>query len=633
MATLLYGRLFYKALGTRNIFTAGSVDQMPKHFSSGYLFGDPLTIPIPDVDRTDYLLLLGANPLVSNGSLMTAPDMRGRLKAIRARGGRIVVVDPRRTMTAEAADDHLAIRPGTDALLLAAMAQVLFDEALVRLRHLADHVTGLDEVRDLVAPFTPDAVAPAVGIAADEIRRVTRELAGADRAAVYGRIGTTTQSFGTLASWLVDVLNVLTGNLDREGGAMFPLGAAGQTNVESGRRRGFMHGRWRSRVRDLPEVMGELPVATLADEITTPGDGQVRALFTVGGNPCLSTPNSARLDAALDQLDFMVSLDVYLNETTRHADVILPGPLPLERSHFDMLFYQLSVRNVANWTPAALECDLPQEWQTMLRLVGIVNGSGPDVDVAALDDAVAAAQARRAGLDPLLAGGRSGPARLVDLMLRAGPYDLTLADLEAAPHGIDLGPLRPRLPGVLATQSGQIELAPAAITVDVARLRAELERAAGSARADRPPAAALEQLVDAQPGATGPRQQSVHRADAPGRRAAARTGGRSDRARPIADGRGEPAGRDHRLDPARSRQHPARLGARPAGHARGRLAGERRSQLEPARRRTAARRAERDRRPQRDPDRGLRSVLTARTVTGPRGLNGGGGRPAPAVAR
>ena len=479
LATLLYGRLLYKALGTRNIFTAGSVDQIPKHFSSGYLFGDPLTIPIPDVDRTDYLLMLGANPLVSNGSLMTAPDMRGRLKAIRSRGGRVVVVDPRRTATADAADDHLAIRPGTDALLLAAMVQVLFDEDLVRLRHLADLVSAVDEVRDLVTPFTPEAVAPAVGIAADEIRRVTRELATADRAAVYGRIGTTTQSFGTLASWLVDVLNVLTGNLDREGGAMFPLAPAGQTNVQSGRRRGFMHGRWRSRVRDLPEVMGELPVATLADEITTPGDDQVRVLFTVGGNPCLSTPNSARLDAAFEQLDFMVSMDVYLNETTRHADVILPGPLPLERSHFDVLFYQLSVRNVANWTPPALDCDLPQEWQTMLRLVGIVNGQGPDADIAALDDAVAHAQARRAGLDPALAGERTGPARLVDLMLRAGPYDLTLADLEAAQHGIDLGALQPRLPGVLATASGLIELAPPAITADLPRLLAELDRDAG----------------------------------------------------------------------------------------------------------------------------------------------------------
>ena len=475
LGSLLYGRVLWKALGTQNFYTAGTVDQVPKHFSSGYLFGDGLSIPIPDVDRTDFLLLLGANPLVSNGSLLTAPDMRGRLKAIRARGGKIVVVDPRRTLTAEAADQHIAIRPGTDALLLAALAQVLFAQDRVQLRHLTEHVVGVDEVRTLVAPFTPEVVAPVVGCTADELRTLARELADAPTAVVYGRIGTTTQSFGTIASWLVDVLNVLTGNLDREGGAMFPLAVGGQTNATPGRRRGFVHGRWHTRVRGLPEVMGEVPVATLADEIQTPGEGKIRALITVGGNPCVSTPNAARLSDALDELDFMLSLDVYLNETTRHADVILPGPAPLARDHFDLVFYQLSVRNVANWSPAVFESDLPQEWETILRLVGVVLGQGPNADVAAIDDFVAAQAAERAGLDPAVAAGRIGPARLVDIMLRGGPYDITLADLEAAPHGIDLGPLQPRIPEVLGTPSGKIELAPAAITDDVPRLLASLE--------------------------------------------------------------------------------------------------------------------------------------------------------------
>ncbi|MBN9620828.1 MAG: molybdopterin-dependent oxidoreductase, partial [Actinobacteria bacterium] len=462
LGTFLYGRALWKALGTQNIYTAGTVDQVPKHFSSGYLFGDGMTIPIPDLDRTDFLLLLGANPLVSNGSLMTAPDVRGRLRGIRARGGRVVVVDPRRTLTAEAADQHLAIRPGSDALLLAALAQVLYADGLVALGDLAPYVSGVDEVGALVAPFPPAAVAAAVGVDAATIRALAHDLAAAPSAAVYGRIGTTTQAFGTLASWLVDVLNVLTGNLDRPGGAMFPLAAAGQPNATPGRRAGFRHGRWRSRVHGRPEVMGELPVATLADEITTPGDGQVRALITVGGNPCLSTPNAVQLDAALGQLDFMISLDVYLNETTRHADVVLPGPAPLARDHFDLVFYHLSVRNVVNWRPAVLPPDLPQEWETVLRLVGVVTGQGPDADVAALDDVVAAQTARRAGLDlsdPAVAGERRGPARLIDLMLRAGPYDLTLADLEAAPHGLDLGPLRPRIPDVLGTPSGTVELA------------------------------------------------------------------------------------------------------------------------------------------------------------------------------
>src|SRR5918999_5080147 len=289
-SSILYGRVLLKALGTKNIYTASTVDQMPKQVATGHMFGAGLSVPIPDVDRTDHMLILGANPLHSNGSLMTAPDMRGRLRAIRARGGRVVVIDPRRTRTAEEADEHHFIRPGSDALLLFAMVNVLFAEGLVEPGRLVEHLNGIDEVRAAAQPFTPEAVAPATGISAAEIRRMARELAAAERAAVYGRIGTCTQEFGTLASWLVDVLNALTGNLDREGGAMFPRAAAGARNTsgESGRGRGFKVGRWRSRVRDLPEVVGELPVATLADEIETPGEGQVRALVTVAGNPTRS---------------------------------------------------------------------------------------------------------------------------------------------------------------------------------------------------------------------------------------------------------------------------------------------------------------------------------------------------------
>ncbi|MGH3469197.1 MAG: molybdopterin dinucleotide binding domain-containing protein, partial [Thermocrispum sp.] len=318
----------------------------------------------------------------------------------------------------------------------------------------------------------PEAVAPPTGLEPAEIRRLARELAAAESAAVYGRIGTTTQAFGTLCSWLVDVLNVLTGNLDRQGGAMFTQPAA----PIGGSSRPFQHGRWTSRVRGLPEVYGELPVAALAEEIVTPGEDQVRALFTIAGNPCLSTPNAARLDEAFERLEFMVSLDVYLNETTRHADVILPGPTPLERAHYDVALYHLAVRNVANWTPPAVKSELPQEWETLLRLVGIVTGQGPDADIAALDAVVAGTMAQRRGVDIADAGERVGPERIVDLMLRSGPYDLTLADLEAAPHGVDLGPLRPRLPEALTTASGKIELAPPAVASDVPRLAVQLEQ-------------------------------------------------------------------------------------------------------------------------------------------------------------
>jgi anaerobic selenocysteine-containing dehydrogenase len=362
LGALLAGRVWVKALGSKNVYTASTVDQMPKQISSGLMFGTILSIPVPDVDRTDHLLILGANPLASNGSLMTAPDMRGRLRRLRERGGKLVVVDPRRSRTAEVADEHVFIRPGTDAHLLFGMVHTLFDEGLVDVPSgLARHVDGLQAVEAAARAFAPEDVAPACGIDARDIRRMARELAAAERAAVYGRIGTCTQEFGTLASWLVDVLNVLTGNLDRPGGAMFTRAAVGAKNAtgEGGRGRGVRLGRWHSRVRGLPEAYGELPVACLAEEIDTPGDGQVRALVTVAGNPALSTPNSARLGRALEQLDFMLSIDIYLNETTRHADVILPAPPPLQKSHYDVALYQLAVRNVANYSPALIENGIP----------------------------------------------------------------------------------------------------------------------------------------------------------------------------------------------------------------------------------------------------------------------------------
>ncbi|HEY3188498.1 MAG TPA: molybdopterin-dependent oxidoreductase, partial [Solirubrobacteraceae bacterium] len=374
LSALVYGRVLLKALGSRNIFTASTVDQYPKQMASALMFGSGASVPVPDVDRTDHLLILGANPLASNGSLMTAPDIRGRLRAIRARGGRVVVVDPRRTRTAREADEHHFIRPGTDALLLMAMVHVLFAEDLVALAALAEHVEGVDELRALATDFSPGAVAPVCGIAAPEIRRLALELAAAPTAAVYGRIGTTTQAFGTTASWLVDVLNVLTGNLDRPGGAMFTTPAAGSPNTtgEPGRGRGARFGRWASRVRGLGEIFGELPVAALAEEIETPGDGRVRALVTLAGNPVVSTPNSGRLSAALEQLDFMVSVDLYRNETTRHADIILPAPSPLERSHYDVALYLFAVRDVANYSPPVVERapGTPDEWEILLRLTG-----------------------------------------------------------------------------------------------------------------------------------------------------------------------------------------------------------------------------------------------------------------------
>jgi anaerobic selenocysteine-containing dehydrogenase len=500
LASLLYGPAYLRALGSQNVYTASTVDQMPKQVSCGLMFGHILSIPIPDVDRTDHLLILGANPPVSNGSLMTAPDMRGRIRRIRERGGTVVVVDPRRTRTAEESDEHHFIRPGADALLLAAIASTLVQEELVDPGRLLEHLDGLEEACEAVRELTPELVAGACGIEASEIRRMARELAAAPSAAVYARIGSCTQEFGTLASWLVDVINVMTGNLDREGGVMFPLSAAGQRNSTGtpGAGKGVRFGRWHTRVRGLPETYGELPVSCLAEEMDTPGEGQVRALISVAGNPVVSTPNAERLERAIEGLDFVLAVDIYVNETSRHADVILPGPGPMAKSHYDLAFYQLSVRNVANYSPPIFEAETPPEWQTFLRLAGIFAGQGPDADIAALDDLVASTLIQRELADPAsrVAGReagellealepRRGPERILDFMLRVGPYGdgfgaepdgLTLDVLEASPHGVDLGPHRPRIPEMLRTASGRIELAPEAILADLPRLHGAIAR-------------------------------------------------------------------------------------------------------------------------------------------------------------
>lgn len=502
LSLTVYGQVLLRALRTKNIYSASTVDQIPKQLASGLMYGTFTTVAVPDIDRTDFLLMLGANPFDSNGSLWTVPDFPGRLRALQKRGGQCVVVDPRRSRTAEAADQHVFIRPGTDAHFLMAIVHTLFAEDLVDLGKLNGHVTGVEEVKKAAAEFAPERVESTCQIPAAATRDLARRLAGAERAVVYGRIGTCTQEFGTLASWLVDVCNALTGNLDRPGGALFPLapGFAANSHGTPGIGRGVRTGRRHSRVRGAPEVQGDLPVACLAEEIETPGDGQVRALITIAGNPALSTPNGERLGRALASLDFMISLDLYLNETTRHADVIFPGLSPLEESHFDAVFNQFACRNAARYSPPLFPApaNRPLEWQTLLRLAGIVSGQGAGTDLTALDDFVALTQVQRAvassqspvhGRSPqeIIAAlaPRRGPERIVDLALRSGPYGdgfgtnpggLSLTRLEAHPHGIDLGPLAPRLPDVLRTPSGRVELAPQPLLDDVSRLRSALDR-------------------------------------------------------------------------------------------------------------------------------------------------------------
>ncbi|WP_394937899.1 molybdopterin oxidoreductase family protein [uncultured Ilumatobacter sp.] len=500
LSSMMYLRTLLTGLGTRNRYSASTVDQMPRHVAAGHVFGSPVAVPVPDLDRTDHLLILGANPYASNGSMCTAPDFPGRIERIRERGGKVVVVDPRRSRTAEEADEWIAIRPGSDALLLAAMCNVLVAEGLVDVGpHVAEYLNGLEEFSVAIAPFTPESVVAATGVAAQAIRTLARELAAATTASVYGRIGTTTTEFGSTATWLIDALNILTGNLDRPGGAMFAMPVAGgaTTRDKRGSGRGFAIGRGQTRVSGHPEVMGEYPVGALAEEITTPGDGQLRAMITVGGNPLRSNPNSELLAEAFDDLEFMVSVDLYLNETTRHADVILPSPSQLQRSHYDLLLLQFGVRNIANYSEPVLPLDgQPDEWEVISKLTLVAQGMGVDADPALADDRAIDAMVRGAvrsehsGLhgrdaDEILAelnaSGRVGPERMLDFMLRSGPFGdgfgsepegTSLDDLLDRPHGRDFGALEPRLPEILRTPSGKVELAPAVFIDDLDRLAA-----------------------------------------------------------------------------------------------------------------------------------------------------------------
>ena len=447
--TLLTAPGFFKALGTRNRFSATSVDQLPHHLAALSMFGHPLLMPIPDVDRTDFMLIFGANPLASNGSLMTAPGMRERLKAIQTRGGRVIVLDPRRTETAQAANEHHFVQPGTDVFVLLGMLHTVFAENLVRLGHLEAISDDLNVLRQAVQPFSPERVAHRTGLGAATIKQLARDLANTPRAVVYGRIGISTQAFGGLCHWLMNALNAVTGHLDTPGGMMFPQPAIPMVRGKSFEN---VFDRSRSRVRDLPEFDGEFPVAALAEEITTPGDGQIRALVTSCGNPVLSTPNGKQLAYALETLDFMVAIDVAINETTRHAHVILPPATGLETAHYDLVFHVFAVRNTAKYSaPTLPKMDGAKfDWEIFEELRNRYTGQ------------------TKAPRDP---------REKLELGLRSGPYQLSLSELEANPHGVDLGPLQPNLPERLLTPNQHMQLAPALYLADLERAENDLETA------------------------------------------------------------------------------------------------------------------------------------------------------------
>ncbi|MEM9203637.1 MAG: molybdopterin-dependent oxidoreductase [Actinomycetota bacterium] len=500
-----HARVFLQALGTRSMFSASTVDQMPRHVASGYLYGNGMRMPVPDLDRTDLLVLLGTNPFVSNGSICTAPDYPGRIKAVRSRGGRVVVIDPSRTRTAEEADQHITIRPGTDAVLLAAIAHRLISTDQVSMGRVAGLVDGLEELRDAIEPFSPEYAETVTGVDAAVIMGLADDIAGAPTAAVHGRIGTTTVEFGTLTTWLIDVIAILTGNLDEPGGSMFPRSAVERVRPHRAGR-AYRVGRWTSRVNANPEVQGELPAADLPIEILEPGDGQLKMMFTVAGNPVLSCPDAAQMDDAFASLEAMVSVDIYLNETTRHADVILPPASALEKSHFDIAFSNLSVRNIANYSPPVFESEQPAEDDIVARIALIASGLDDDGagDPTVVHDQIVnqllSGEALAAGspvegrdVDELLAlvDGDTGSDRVLDVMVRTGPYGdgfgstpdgLSLERLRNEPHGVDLGALEPRLPDALQTEHGRIDLWHGPFLDELARLEARAVEWAGDGR-------------------------------------------------------------------------------------------------------------------------------------------------------
>lgn len=489
---LLYSPLLLEALATQQVYCAGSVDHITKVLSSLLMYGSCSTISVPDIDRTEFFVVHGGNPAISNGSLMTAPGMPNRIKAVRARGGKVVVIDPRRSETAELADQHIAILPGTDAYFLFGIVNHLFGAGLVKLGRVEAFAKGLDAVRALAAVFSPEKVAGVCGVPAATIRALAEGFAAARSAVWYGRTGTCTQRFGTLCCWLQDLITILTGNLDTPGGAMFPVGIVPAVLYAEKFEDGLPpFDRWQSRVNGYPELSGVLPTAAMADEMLTPGPGRVRSFITMAGNPVLSHPNGGRLDEAFESLEFMLSLDIYINETTRHADVILPSPSEATHSNFHFFYIPYMVRKIAKWTPAIfpLEPGQPPDWDIFLGLVARLKGVPTDeVEEELVGGWIAkfAAQGQHpqcGSIDPATAramlGDERGPDRLFDILVRTGPYGdafgqapdgLTVARIAETPEGIDLGPMTPQLPGLLATPDHLIDLAPERIVVDVDRL-------------------------------------------------------------------------------------------------------------------------------------------------------------------
>ena len=449
---MLFGTPFMQSIGSNQKYTATSVDQLPHHFASLMMFGHYLMFPIPDIDRTDFMLIMGGNPAVSNGSIMTAPDFSNRLKKIKKRGGQVVVVDPRFTETSKIANQHLYIKPGTDAFLLLALIHLIFENNLATKGHLINHLNGWGTIKNLVKAYSPKKIAHIVGIEAKAITELALKFATSKTAVCYGRLGLSTQEFGGLCQWLVNVLNCITGNLDAEGGALFTKPAIDVVGMSKMTGKTGSYNKRQSRVHKLPEFTGEFPVSTLVDEILTPGKDQIKMMITIAGNPVLSTPNGKRLEEAFETLDYMVAIDIYLNETTKHANIILPTTTGLETPLYDLVFHQFAILNTAKYSEALFEKTEEQrhDWEILKALTTKLNKQENPLNLE----------------------------QTLDYMLQFSSYQdpkLSVETLKKHPHGIDFGSLKPQLPERLFTEDKKVELAHPLFLKDLERLKTKLE--------------------------------------------------------------------------------------------------------------------------------------------------------------
>ncbi|MCU0467899.1 MAG: molybdopterin oxidoreductase family protein [Arcicella sp.] len=443
--TLLSAPGFLRVLGTRNRFSATSADQLPHHFAAWQMFGHPLLLPIPDIDRTDFMLIIGANPLASNGSLMTVPDVANRLKAIQKRGGKFVVIDPRKTETAKIADQHLFIKPATDVYLLLSLVHEITSQI--------ETSEQIQQLKSIAQFYSPETVSKITGIAVEQIKSLAKDLLNAKTAVVYGRMGVSVQAFGGVCQWLINCINILTNNLDSVGGAMFPQPAFDL--LGRAKKGENIFNRWQSAVRKLPEFDGELPVSAMAEDILA---GGIKMLLTVCGNPVLSTSNGTQLDKALASLEYMVAVDIYINETTQHANIILPPTTGLEVAHYDVVFHNLAIRNTAKYSEPLFEKDKNQrhDWEIFEELKNRISiEEGTEIPKP------------------------KNPEAKLALAMKFGPYGkagLTLQQLKDNPHGEDLGALKPCLKEVILTESQDINLLPDLILQDLTRVKTHAEK-------------------------------------------------------------------------------------------------------------------------------------------------------------